>query len=331
MPGPALSGGLNEFQLLLSNGKDDGKGNVSIAGATWSNQVLPNAKKLEGGTDNPLSYNVMPLPQSEPLRGQTKTFGYILKNFTYYEKIRFDGDQPNNTDIAVPASAPNRGSSSLQVPTALFYEQRIFFAEGQSKDTTVHVENGAWLNLVTGQKLDMPYEAITLDSPNQQPRNITIAKQMSVPHGNSILALGTFTGKQDGAPDIPPAPSVFPTPAGLDTTPYTSDENLDYQNPQPEYAANTNLPLQTAVGLIKPNAYMKWSVDTKDMGQTMNIPFEDAAAKVTNYSASYWLLSTDNGMTYKYLAYTQNISMTLTIGGKKYNFPHVTSNVLTKD
>ena len=210
MPTAAIPGGLNQFQELLKG--------------TWKNEALPNSMNGEGGQNNPLSYNVMPLPQDPP--------GYILKNFTYYEVIKFNDDN----DIALPASAPNRGKDSLQVPTALFYEQQVYFADGPGIDNIVHVENGAWLNLVTGKKLVGPYPPpgkIMLDDPNKQPSDMTIAKQISVPHGNSILALGAFSPSQNGAPDIENAPSVLPTPAGLDTSPYTTKlaNSGDYQNP----------------------------------------------------------------------------------------------------
>ena len=254
MPTAAIPNGLNQFQELLQG--------------TWSNQPLPNASNGEGGTGNPLSYNVMPLPQDPP--------DYILKNFTYYEVVKFD----DKDDIALPATAPNRGGASLQVPTALFYEQQVYFADGPGKDNIVHVENGAWLNLVTGEKLVGPYpppnippktgSGIDLNDPNTQPPTITIAKQMSVPHGNSILALGSFSGPQDGAPSIPDAPSVLPTPAGLDTSLYTTklDQQDNYQNPLTDYTANTNKPLQAAVELIKPNKYINWNVSTGNQGHT---------------------------------------------------------------
>lgn len=317
MPIAAIPHGLNQFQNLLIG--------------AWKNQPLPNATNGEGGTENPLSYNVMPLPQDPP--------DYILKNFTYYEIVEFE----SNNDIALPATAPNRGGVSLQVPTALFYDQQVYFADGPGKSQIVHVENGAWLNLATGKKLVGPYpppnippkpgSGIVLDDPNKQPPNITIAKQMSIPHGNSILALGSFSEPQDGAPSIPDAPSVLPTPAGLDTSPYTTklDQQDNYQNPLPDLTANTDKPLQTAVDLIKPDKYINWNVSTGNQGQTMNIPFEQRAANVTGYTASYWLLSNDGGASYKYLAYTQNISMQFTINGTHYNFPHVTSNVVTKE
>jgi hypothetical protein len=310
MPVAAIPGGLNQFQNLLQG--------------TWANQALPNAMHGEGSTSNPLSYCVMPLPQAP---------SFILKNFTLYENVRFE----DNSAIALPATAPNRGNESLQVPTALFYEQQVFFAEGPGTGQIVHVENGAWLNLLTGQKLVGPYPPppgteIHLDHPNQQPSAITIAKQMSVPHGNSILALGSFSPPTPGAPTIPDSGSVLPTPAGLDTSPYMTELNdpSNYQNPQPGLTHNPNLPLQQAVELIGPNSFISWSVSTGNQGQTMNIPFEKRAANVTAYSASYWLLSTDNGSTYPYLAYTQDITMLFYIDGVSYTFPHVTCNVVTK-
>ncbi|MCX4240471.1 heme-binding protein [Paraliomyxa miuraensis] len=295
---------------------------------TWTNLALPNAKGGEGSTSNPLSYNVMPLPQAPP--------NYILKNFKLYETVQFN----TNSDVALPATAPNRGSDTLQVPTALFYQQQVYFAEGPGTGQIVHVENGAWLNLLTGKKLVGPYppppgSAIKLDDPNQQPPGITIAKQMSIPHGNSILALGSFTpptAVADPSKLIPDSSSVLPTPTGLDTTPYTTklDDPSNYQNPHPDLTANPNKPLQDAVALIRPNYFIRWDVSTGNQGQTMNIPFEQRQANVTSYAASYWLLSTDGGTTYPYLAYTQNITMVFVIGGVHYMFPHVTSNVVTK-
>ena len=307
MPVAAITGGLTEFQMQLIG--------------TWTNQVLPNATNGEGGTTAPLSYNVMPLPQA----GGN---GYILKNFTLYETVKFN----SKNDVAQPATAPNRGDNELQAPTALFYDQQVLFAEGPGMNTVVHVENGAWLNLATEPTpLDGPYPD---GFPGDNPPNAaqSIAKQMSVPHGNSILALGTFDGPTSGAPTIPDSTSVLPTPAGLDTTPYSTllDNTKDYQNPQPVLTVNPNKVLQKAVGIINPTNFIHWSVNTDPAGHAIDIPFEERAANVTAYSADYWLLSTDGGSNYTILAYTQNITMKIPIGGVTYDFPHVTTNVVTK-
>jgi len=319
MPQAAIPGGLNAFQLALIG--------------TWKNQDIGTTGK--GGPASPFSYNVMPLPQMEPQLGQNT--GYILKNFSYYETVEFQ----NQSDVAVPASAANRGQDGLQLPTALFYNQLVFFAEGPKTGNVVHVENGAWLNLQTGRQIIGPYGTptntpIVLDNPNQQPPTITIAKQISVPHGNSVLALGQFAGTTAGAPTIPAAVSELPTPvmgmASINTTPYGTQLNQtdNYQNPSPALTANPNEAIAQAVTAIAPNAYMTWSVSTQNQGATMNIPYEQRLADVADYAASYWLLSTDNGATFPYLAYTQTITLQFTIGTTRFNFPHTTCNCVTK-
>jgi len=58
--------------------------------------------KSVGGNDNPLSYNIMPLPEAKA------PDGYILKNFKYHERLKFNNDDSVNT-LAVTAEAPNRG------------------------------------------------------------------------------------------------------------------------------------------------------------------------------------------------------------------------------
>ncbi len=307
MPSAALPGGLAEFQSLLIG--------------TWGNQDFGTSGK--GGTTNPLSYNVMPLPQA------SSPSGYILKNFSLYETVKFN----SNADVALPTSAPNRGSDSLQVPTALYYSQQVYFAEGPGIGTIVHTENGSWLNLQTAGKIDGPYGGpIVFDNPNQQPPTITIAKQMSVPHGNSVLALGAFDAPA-ASTTIPDSASTLPTGSpALDTTQYTTTlaDPSDYQNPSPANTANPNAPIQEALGIINPNSVIHWSVSTANHGNTMDIPFEQSVANVFDYSADYWLLSTDGGKSYNYLAYSQNISMKMAVNGVMYTFPHITSNCVTR-
>ena len=319
MPQAAVPGGLNAFQLALIG--------------TWMNQDIPSSG--QGGPTSPYAYNVMPLPQREPQLGQNT--GYILKNFSYYETVQF----LSQSDVAVPASAANRGQDGLQLPTALFYNQLVFFAEGPKKGGVVHVENGAWLNLQTAKQILGPYGTptdtpVVLDRPNTQPPTITIAKQISVPHGNSVLALGQFSDVMQGAPTIPAAGSVLPTPvmgmASINTAPYDQQLNQtdNYQNPSPDLTANPTAAIAGAVAAIAPNAYMTWSVSTQNQGATMNIPYEQRLSDVVDYAATYWLLSTDHGATYPYLAYTQTITLQFTIGTTRFHFPHITCNCVTK-
>ena len=319
MPTAAIPGGLAPFQEHLIG--------------TWSNQPIDPSGR--GSKSDPCSYNVMPLPQMTAQGGQAN--GYILKNFSYYEKLQFD----DQNAVALPATAPNRGSDNLQVPTALFYNQQVFFAEGPGINSVVHVENGSWLNIETGEKIVGPYGTpvgapIVLQQPNQQPPTLTVAKQISVPHGNSILALGGQSGPTAGAPTIPDSLPTTPTPLmgapALDVTIYhgTEGQQDDYENPNPELALNPNLALQQAAAAIQANHYLSWKVSTKNKGYAVNIPFEEKVSNVVDYDADYWLLSTDQGASYKYLLYTQTITMQIPINGHLYSFPHVTCNVLTK-
>lgn len=319
-----------------------------------------------GGLKNPLSYNVMPLPQaSDP-------DGYILKNFKYYERLKFNNDDDKNT-LAIAAEAPNRSGLVTQNVRALFYEQQVKFAEGPAHDNVVHVENGAWLWLPRFVQQPGPYPA-NIDAEKvtdglQQPSEIAIAKQIAVPHGNSILALGSFdtistaqdkaaigkTSVIPGRPVIPDAPFPYPIPIVAVENPASpptlkSNLNVDaryttqlattanFQNPHPDLTQNPNIPLQQAVEIIDPDSYMHWHVTTLESqhgkGQVIDVPFEEKVSDVTEYFADYWLLFKQHRrQTRRYLAYTQTILMKMLIeqNGERnaYIFPHVTTNTVT--
>ena len=318
MPMPAPPGNLAPFQQQLV-----GK---------WTNQDFGNnsENKPVGGPENPLSYNIMPLPET----GDPD--GYILKNFKFYEMLNF------NDSIAVAAEAPNRGGLVSQNCRALFYEQQVLFAEGPKANTIVHVENGVWLWLPRFVQQAGPYppnidqEAVTNDL--DQPADVSIAKQISIPHGNSILALGSFDTIPEkggtgpcrsnpmipGKPAIPDLPFPYPTPpvAILNPLPpptlksklnveqrYTTklDTMANYQNPHPEFTQCPNRPLQRAVEIIEPDSFMHFRVTTEPTehgkGTVTNIPFEQRVSDVTEYIAEYWMLfKTVGRKTQKYLS-----------------------------
>lgn len=277
---------------------------------TWTNQNLPGTDK--GDTANPYSYNVMPLPQLSPQKGVS--LGYILKNFTYYETIVFKGEKTSDgeDEVVVPVAAPNRGSTFQQTPFVVFYDQQIRFAEGPGKGAIVHEENGAWLYLKTEKQQIGPYPYPIGDpllepgDPDPQPSTQTLCKQISVPHGVSVVALGFFA-EGGGEPTIPAFPSVLPTPDGLDTLPYpyglelTDDDN--YQNPQPLLTLDITLPIKAAIADLRDAGnpvtdFIHCQVDDTNGGAVVDIPFEQQRAATTGYSAVYWLMSTDGGVNY---------------------------------
>lgn len=317
---------------------------------TWSNKNFPGSRL--GGDTHPLSYNIMPLPQISAQPGQPDYPGYVLKNFKYYETIRFNDGKA----IASPATAPNRGGRFTQDARALFYDQKVSFAEGPEKGNVVHIENGTWLSLETVPQALGPYGHGGNEKGEfpPQPPWLTVAKQIAVPHGNSVLALGSYAldGKDPvfhGSPVIKDAAPPYPDPDYLSVEPYATQRNhlTDFQNPHPDLATQPNRPLQEAVDIIKPDAYLYWHVTTElrdytepvlhesdkvitVKGKVTNIPFEQKVSRVTEYWADYWLLSTDKGKSFDYLAYTQTMLMSMTIGGLQYSFPHVTCNTLTR-
>ena len=344
---------------------------------TWTNQDCPE------NADGQYSYNIMPLPQVSkqptPTAPTLAYQGYILKNFRYTEKVRFngnsastlsgrsgaDGDQGRGTDqeacevIAVPAMAPNRGGSYEQDSYALFYDQQVKFAEGprgpkvNHEAQVVHVENGSWLFLEPAPQTIGPYPGLTGAEKGPiapQPPDVVIAKQMSVPHGNSILALGHVDQRNgnyviEDKPVIPDAHRPFPTPGDISPERYKTRlrgdgdpaTDKDYENPNPAWTLNPNEPLRQFVDAINPTHYIHWQVTTEPLksgqGSVTNIPFEQRKAEVLSYRADYWLLSKD-GKNFDYLAYAQTILMRMLIsfngGGtfKPYVFPHVTVNVV---
>jgi len=306
---------------------------------TWTNQPIGAGS---GGRYSPYSYNLMVLPQVDP----TSPAGYILKCMPYYEEITF---------TAVHGSAANRGGLGTQVSYAILYEQRVYISAGPAKDMLVHFENGIWGYLVDQKQMLGPYgngngpgigqQFVTNSVPPTQQYNLF--KQISVPHGNSVLACGMAT-PGNGSPAIAPPPNATPfisahappyapnqpPPAGLDLSAYTTQS---VGNPNPAFTANPNLPLSNAVKAGAIDRFIRLSVDsTNGGGGLTNIGFEQQHCDVLQYHANYWLEMPHGSTAYTQLQYSQTIMMQIPI---KLNgatsptnviFPHITTNTLTK-
>lgn len=303
----------------------DGLGPLAHLIGTWTNQNLGDTDT--GGTTSPYSYNIMPLPT----KSTSTPAGYILKNFKYYEEITFS---------PINGMAPNRGGDYNQNANVLFYEQRIYFADGPGKDQLVHAENGSWLFLVTGPQSEKPYASQPIVSHvgpiPPQPLTSNIVKQISVPHGNSILALG---GVQGNPKPVDSYISVGPIkidnytdaiPKNIDISPYKLEGP---GNLFPELNNNPNAPLQDGIAKNPCTEFIQWGVDTNNkeaLGSVTNIPFEKEKANVTSYQANYWLQNFQSGGEFTQLSYNQTIWMDIPIHGEIVSFPHVTCNTLTK-
>lgn len=337
----------------------------------WENRPFGEDKNGNpvGGVDNPLSYNIMPLPEAAAPNK------YILKNFKYTERLKFNDDRSAET-LAIAAIAPNRGGLVSQNCRALFYEQQVRFAEGpqgpgggqagdKAHGDVVHVENGAWLWLPRFVQQPGPFPANidqnAVSDDLDQPFDIMIGKMMSVPHGNVILALGHFDtvgatdGKTkceriaypviEGTPVIPDGASPYPRPAdavsesggGIKSNlnaceVYSTEASTpaNFMNPHPDLTRFPNRPIQQAVAMIEPERYIHWRVTTQ--------PSANGHGQVINIPFEMRVsdvigYSAEYWLMIKgkerYLAYTQTIPMKLTIDGIKYVFPHITCNTVT--
>ena len=269
----------------------------------------------------------MPIPQA------TAPNGFILKNIPYYEVMTFS---------AIQGKVANRAGTYEQDAYTIFYSQRVFFAEGPQANKLVHAENGSWLHQVTAPQGQGPLNTAPYipspPAPNpippQDPTR-TLVKQVSVPHGNSILALGS-AAYFAGAPTIPvanalpiDAPESFRIPYGTDIP----------ENPN----INPNIVLQVALdslasqGIAVTNT-TALTVDTDNQGLVANTPFMKQNSNVPRFQNTFWLEQLSNGQ--HMLQYTQNITLEYPIESaganraKKtvttYKFPHITANTLFK-
>jgi hypothetical protein len=265
-------------------------------------------------------YCVMPIPEASAANG------YILKNFPYYEEISFS---------AIPGTAANRGGVDEQDCYVLFYEQRVYFASGPQENRLVHAENGSWLHLIkTQQKLGavgwMPMP--TPPAPNpilpQDPAS-EIIKQMSVPHGNSILAVGGFE-RLAGAPEIPNV-NALPSYQGRVLLPESFVQAYGPDVPS-NPNVNPNYFLQQSLALtpetVAETVFIDVTSETAGAG-VVNSSYMRSHANVSAYSTQLWLEFLESGVVQ--LQYSQNITMELTQEeGPAIEFPHITANTLRR-
>lgn len=247
-------------------------------------------------------YNVMPVPAAN-----VKPAGYLLKDFAYFEQMTFS---------ALPGTAPNRGATFQQDAYVLFYAQRVYFAEGPAENGLVHAENGSWLHMVYDSQPVGAYAPPFLPPPTKvQPPATAYVKQVSVPHGNDILATGS-SEHYDGPPtDFPTADNtVLPF---SDTTLHVEDPNTVLQKEIDALAAR-RISVASTVELNMSSS--------NSGGSVTNIEFEDRHADVTKFSTVFNVQTLSDGT--KQLQYSQSIWMDLLVNGAKAQFVHIDANTL---
>ena len=213
------------------------------------------------------------------------------------------------TFVPIGAPVPNRGYPNDLFITGVQYEMRITDAE---TNQPLHLEVGMWLYL-----------------PEQQQ---TMARSATVPHGDSLLALGN-SQVINGKPTIPSLdviPDIGGVKAGY-THPY-----IRLPPPATFLAKNVSQPLQEAIASQNIIETVQLQISTANGGGVLNIPFVTAQANTTAFTCSYWIetIKTETGDTVQQLQYLQqsnlNFIKQFNTSGNLIMWPHVNLNTLQK-
>ena len=293
---------------------DDALGPLSLLPGTWANE--PN---LPGR-----GWNMIALPFAD---GQ---FGYRLLLNQYNETLKF---------MTVDKGVPNRGiptgtdgTSGDQFLAVLDYLQSIdqVIAE-DSPDSglagppklPVHKEPGLWIHML-----------------NKTTDGLDIARLATIPHGDSVLALGRH-GED-------PGPSTIPDISGL---PIGTTDTLDSQYLAPYKQFNDNL-FQGLFNPVHPNLLLSAANSGVNIAKTtrldvnttvekagiLNIPFVVKQANVTEMQSTFWIQelaeTDDSGEPKLRLQYSQTVFLeffprTDGVPGL-IRWPHVSINTLEK-
>jgi hypothetical protein len=305
--------------------RDKGLGPLAQLPGTWRN-----VSSLPGR-----GWNMIALPFADG------PFGYRLLVNQYNETLKFttvDNNVPNR-GLKIKGCGNEydrkvkKGNGGDQFLAAIDYEQSITqIAQEDSPDSglagktcaTIHHETGLWLYMK-----------------NHQTNCLNIARSASIPHGNSVLALGEST-RHKGAPVIP---DVSGLPEGV-----VPDIDSPYLAP---YKHFTNPLFKNLFNPVTPNDLLKAAnrgvnivkttvldVDTTlESGGIQNIPFVVKQADASDMKSTFWiqeLAEKDiNGDPVLRLQYSQVIFLDFFQrrdgAPGRIRWPHVSINTLVKD
>jgi hypothetical protein len=140
--------------------------------------------------------NVISVPKPGAPPDAVASFKLLVR--PYREVLTF-----SNT---INGAVPNRGGDVNQHVGAITYVQEVYATDGQKEQ--LHVENGMYLYLVN--KVDVAGDGTTSKFNGDTP--FAIARNATIPHGNSIAILGNYKVEM-GPPKIPEV-STKPANAG---------------------------------------------------------------------------------------------------------------------
>lgn len=301
---------------------DKDLGPLKLLPGTWSNKALPGR-----------GWNMIALPFSEG------PVNYRLLVNQYDETLRFNfvDDKVANRGISID------GGEDDQFLVALDYEQTIdqiaqedFPVSGLAgcAGATIHHEPGLWLHMTNNTTTDLD-----------------IARLSTIPHGDSVLALG----KSDSSSPTPSIPQVNGLPIGV-----SHDLDGRYLEPYKHFNDTPFKGVVTAPGFagfnpVDPSALLKAAnegvnivsttkleVDTTvETAGIVNIPFIVKQANASDMKSTFWIQeieeTDDKGRTNKILRLQYLQVVMLDFFPRKdgaaglIRWPHISINTLQKD
>lgn len=314
-----------EFKIATTG--DAELGPLKLLPGLWAN--LKNPEDPDAGPLKGRGWNMIALPFAGP------QFRYRLLMNQYNEVLNFStvDDKVPNRGLDIAANTPKD-----QELAALDYEQVIEqiamedFPDSGLAGTTnqpIHHEPGLWLYLK-----------------NQNTNNLDIARLSTIPHGNSVLVLGTAKQNQFGKPTIP---TIDGLPVGTGVAlghpylkPYEHFTNpifgglFDPRSPN-DLLTDAHADIESrGINIVR---FTELTVDTKrESGGISNIPFVVKQADASEMTSTFWILETDSvdehGNPRLFLQYTQTVMLDFFprrdgVEGL-IQWPHVSINTLEK-
>ena len=231
------------------------------------------------------------------------------------ENFQLEIMQVNETITFSPigAAVPNKGFPQPTFIFGLQYELRVCDLQTSQP---LHIENGMWL---------------LLDQNAQPGAPGTIARQAAIPHGDSLLALGSYS-TTDGPPQIPDINAV-PDPG--------PDAPLGYTDPWTIPLAgfskvNPNQVLQDFILDQEIIQTTTLDVSTENNGGIVNIPFLTHNVHPSAFQSTFWIekvVDQATGQVFEQLQYSQqtNLHFIHKFGAPGLiMWPHVNINTLVK-
>jgi len=231
-------------------------------------------------------WNMIALPFFDNNSPANERFNYRMLVNAFDEELNFS---------LVDKGVPNRGLghddnggvrfNTDQLVVTLDYEQMITQTDSADFPVSglaggpglpIHHEPGLWLHMI-----------------NENTNGIDLARLATIPHGNSLLALGS-SSREDGAPNIPAIRGlpIGTVPVDLDTNAYLAPYKHFRDNPfQGVYdPTNPTALLAKANEGIDIKRTTTLTVDTEvETGGINNIPFVSKQANASAMKSTFWI------------------------------------------